>query len=375
MKFFTPVHLIFLLGFTHHISAGEKVTFALSKDQISNLQLGYEKVEKRTLRHTVSGIGVVHFDEKRVFDIAPRISGFVTEDFTTLGDKVKAGDELFRLQSADLSEMVSAYVKAEQEMNFVTSAAVQEERLADKGLSSKEQVRLKQLESQQAIAAHARALQPLKLLHFDEATVHQYLSNVEGSDYTSYTVTSLGDGEIIEKSLRLGAVVDPNASLITIADLSEVWVDFSVSIRDASRISVAEEVEVESSISHETSLATIIYVAPIADEENRMVKIRASLPNHNRLWRPGTPVQVETTLAGREVEPALTVPASALIDYAGGTAVFLTDGSNSFVLTPVETGSSDGSVTEIISGIQDGELVVSKNAAQLKGHLEMTASE
>lgn len=375
MKYAFPLLTLLFIGLSSSSNAEEPTSFQLTPEQISNLELTYDKVKARVLHHSVTGVGVIHLNENRVFDIAPRISGFVTEDFVAIGDEVQAGDKLFRLQSAELSEMVSAYVKAEQEMNFATAAAVQEERLADKGLSSKEQVKLKQLESQQAIAAHARALQPLKLLNFTEATVHQYLANVEGSDYTSYTVASLGDGEVIEKSIRLGAVVDPNATLLTVADLSELWVDFSVSLRDADLVSIDGKVEVTSSVCAKVSTATVVYVAPLADEENRMVKIRAVLPNKDHEWRPGTPVKIETKSSLDEERSVLSVPSSSILDTADGKAVFRTDGNGSFALTPVTILSNDGIVAEIGSGVTDGDTVVNNNAAQLKGHLEMTASE
>lgn len=368
--------LALLLGLSPMAGAEESAPFTLTPEQIENLQLTYSKVEQRALHEPVSGVGVIHLDENRVFDIAPRISGFVTEDFVQLGDNVSAGDELFRLKSEELSEMVGKYVEAEQAMNFAVAAAVQEERLAEKGLSSKEQVKLKQLESQQALAGHARALQPLKLLNFDEATIHRYLTRVEESDYTSYTVTSLGNGEIIEKSIRLGAVVDPDATLLTVADLSELWVDFSISLRDVDRLTIGDQVEIESSISHETTNASIIYIAPLADDQSRMVEVRAVLSNKDHIWRPGTPVQVRTseTSAG-ESKTVLSVPSSAVLDYGDSKAVFLTDGNGNFTLTPVVVNADNGSVTEIVSGIEEGALVVSRNAAQLKGHLEMTASE
>ena len=68
----------------------------------------------------------------------------------------------------------------------------------------------------------------------------------------------------------------------------------------------------------------------------------------------------------------LSVPSSALVDYDGGKAVFVRNSETTFQALPVETGKSDGRVTRIVSGLESGQTVVSLNAAQLKGHLEMT---
>jgi cobalt-zinc-cadmium efflux system membrane fusion protein len=68
----------------------------------------------------------------------------------------------------------------------------------------------------------------------------------------------------------------------------------------------------------------------------------------------------------------LSVPASALVDLNGGKAVFVREGETSFRPVPVQVGEGDGETTPIISGIEAGQTVVASNAAQLKGHLEMT---
>jgi len=118
----------------------------------------------------------------------------------------------------------------------------------------------------------------------------------------------------------------------------------------------------------------VIYVAPLADEATRTVLVRATLPNGDRAWRPGTPVTVSviTSSDGDADRAMLSVPSSALVDYDGGKAVFVRNGETTFQALPVEIGESDGRVTRIVSGLEAGQTVVSLNAAQLKGHLEMT---
>lgn len=366
-----PLALVALLIGTTPLFGGE---ITLDPAAVQNLQLRFSPAELRTVTKPVLAPGSVHLNGKKVFVITPKIDGTITADPHSLGDKVKKGDVLAQIQSADLAGMIANYVAAEEAMQFAVAAAAQEKKLADQNLSSTEQLREANMRLTEAITAHARALQPLKLLEFNEGTIHQFLSNVDGADYTSLEITAPEAGEIIEKDLRRGAAVDHDHSLFTIADLSELWVDFQVALRDAPNLSIGDEIRVESSVTTKERDAEIIYIAPIADERSRTVMARALLENPDRKWRPGTPVFVSVT-AGKNAESALTVPTGAIVDFEGGKAVFVKQGENVFLPVPVEPGVSDGSFTSILSGLQAGQTVVSQNAAQLKGHLEMTASE
>lgn len=362
--------LIVLAG---SLTAEEPSTFELDPAAIKNLKLEFSEAKAQAISIGVRAAGVVRLDEKRVVDVVPRISGVIDEDYQQLGATVTTEDKLFRIESAELSQALTTYVDAEQAMDFAHQALEQEKKLIAKNLSSQEQLRQKELEFQMAVAEHARALQPLKLLHFNEGTIHQYLINVGAGNYTSLEVKAPTAGEVIEKSVRNGAAVEPNQRLYTIADLDALWVDFQPSLREAARLSQGMTVQVQSTISDQARKAELIYVAPVADEASRTVLARAILDNQDRAWRPGTPVVVVVT--GDDSDATLAVPASAVVDFHGGKAVFLRSGASAFTTAPVKTGRSDGRLTEILSGIDPGSEVVSVNAAQLKGHLEMTAEE
>ncbi|MDF1813750.1 MAG: efflux RND transporter periplasmic adaptor subunit [Verrucomicrobiales bacterium] len=362
--------VLFLFSAVH----GEEGTvIELDETAVKNLQLEVATALIQPVQHSIQAAGTVKLNEKKVVEVTPKISGMVISDPRSLGDKVKMGDVLCQLQSAELSEKISSYVAAEEEMRFAASVADQERKLHAKKLSSIEQLRQKELNLKQAVAAHAKALQPLKLLDFNEGTIHAYLVNINGLDYTTLDIKAPEAGEVISKEVRRGAAVEQDHSLFTIADLSELWVDFYVSLRDVESIRTGGDVQVKSSISDRESEAKIIYISPVADDRSRAVLIRAAMDNSQGEWRPGTPVNVR--LSSGKGPDMVAVPSSAIVDYDGGKAVFLKKGDATFVPVKVEVANSNGTLTGIISGLSAGQDVVSRNAAQLKGHLEMTAGE
>jgi cobalt-zinc-cadmium efflux system membrane fusion protein len=369
----THLFLIFHCLFANGQGEIEK-SFTLDSASISNLKLQFAQVEVAPVGKPLRATGVVRLDERNVYDVTPRINGFISRSVMQLGDRVRSGDVLCEIQSAELSEMISNYVAAEEAMVFGAAAAEQERKLAEKNLSSAEQLRQRELELKQAISAHARALQPLKLLSFDEGTIHQFLASGDASDYTTLELKASGDGEIIVRNVRNGAAVQHDHLLFTIADLSELWIDFQVALRDAPSLAIGDSVEVQSSVTDKVQNAKIIHISPLADEQSRTVMIRATFKNPEGRWRPGTPVQVVSAGKSGGVD-SLAVPAGAIIDFDGGKAVFIHRGENTFACVPVEIGASDGKMTQLTGGLTRGQTVVSTNAAQLKGHLEMTAGE
>ncbi len=373
-----PIYFLLLIPAllpTPRVVGEEGSPINLSAGALENLQLAFAEATPSAVQQSIQATGTVKLNEKRVVEVTPRISGMVVSDPRSLGDRVKQGDELCKLQSADLSGKLTAYVAAEEAMRFAAAAVEQERNLAQKQLSSIEQLREKEQNLKQAVAEHAKALQPLKLLDFVEATVHEYLDNVHGSDYTSLTIKAPEAGEIIAKEVRRGAAVEMDQSLFTIADLSELWVDFFVSLRDVAPLKIGNEVRVDSSVSNSQRAAKIIYISPVADERSRSILVRAVIDNRDGAWRPGTPVTVFSTSTAGTGPAELAVPTSALVDFHGGKAVFIRTGETAFLPVPVKTGMSDGVKTQILSGLKAKQIVVSRNAAQLKGHLEMTAGE
>lgn len=351
-------------------AAGEH--FDLPAEAIANLKLEFAQVGPRPIARNVVATGSVRLDESKVIDVVPRIAGLVNQDHRTLGAIVAKGDKLFTIESADLSEWITNYVDAEQAMAFARTALEQEKTLFAKNLSSKETLQARELDFQKAVAGHTRALQPLKLLHFDESGIHRYLDDTDAGSYTMLDIVAPESGEVIEKSVRRGTAVEPEETLYTIADLNGLWVDFQVSLRDAASLSVGHSVVVESSVNRgERRESEIVYVAPIAGEATRRVLVRATLPNEDRAWRPGTPVTVLARISA-DKNTELTVPATAVVDLAGAKAVFVREGDTTFRVITVTLGVSDGKVTQILHGLSDGQSVVGANAAQLKGHLEMT---
>lgn len=342
---------------------------------MANLQLEFGQVESRPVSASTPVTGTIQLDSTRVYDVVPRISGIVAKDYHSLGDRMKTGEPLLQLESKELAAALIEYFESEHEMEHATESYSREKSLVEKKASSSELLLTAEHDYSIARINHTASLQLLKLLHFPEAELHRLLEQIDHADLTQYDLPSPADGIIIKKDVRLGSDVKPDQVLYTVADLSQLWVDIQVPIREAGSLRIGATVDLSTAIDQRSASAKVIYIAPMADDLTRTVLARASLDNQDGAWRPGTPVTIQLRdsadpLDGKD-SPPLAVPSGAVFDIESGKAVFVKVSDDSFRMTPVKIGANDGKFIRVISGLKTGDTVVTQNVVQLKAHFMM----
>jgi cobalt-zinc-cadmium efflux system membrane fusion protein len=207
------------------------------------------------------------------------------------------------------------------------------------------------------LGAHVRRGQPLAVIHSSESL-------------SDYTVEAPMSGTVVARPASLGSLVDASSVLYTVADLSTVWLDFPIYLQHLGHIRRGQVVHVRSEGQASSVTGTVHYVGPLLDVGTRTTFGRVVLPNRDGRWQPGS-LATAIVVLERVTVPA-AVPEEAIVRMGSGSAVFLAD-SSGFELQPVTTGRTDGTTTEIVSGVERGAMVVARNAFLLKAELEKEA--
>ncbi|MCF6312269.1 MAG: efflux RND transporter periplasmic adaptor subunit [Verrucomicrobiales bacterium] len=361
---------------TTGIHAEEQKNLQLDEPSLSNLHLEYGKVITRRVSASTPVTGAIQLDTTRVHDVVPRISGIISKDYRALGDVVKTGDPLVQLESQQYALALIKYFEAEHEMEHSVKSYSREKSLVEKKVSSPELLLKAEHDYRIAQITHTASLQLLKLLHLPESELHRLLNQVDHADLTKHLITAPADGVIIKKEVRLGSDVKPDQMLLTIADLSQLWVDIKVPIREAGSLKLGSLVKISTAIDQRSATAKVIYVAAVADALTRTILVRAVLNNKKGAWRPGTAVsvQINDSLA-KQSGSSLAVPQNAVFDIEGSKAVFVKEGKGKFRLTAIRAGANDGEFTQILSGLTADQSVVTRNVVQLKAHFMMLGEE
>jgi cobalt-zinc-cadmium efflux system membrane fusion protein len=178
------------------------------------------------------------------------------------------------------------------------------------------------------------------------------------------TLPSRIAGTVIDRSIEAGQPVDPDQSLLTVADLSRVLFRIEVFEVDFGTVAVGQGVEARfESYPERTFSGTIRRLGSVADPETRTIPVWAEIDNADRSLRIN--MRGSARVVTRETGPVIAVPRNAVLGDAANRFVYLDTGP-AFVPTPVTLGVEEGGWVEITSGLIPGDEIVTRGSYELQ---------
>lgn len=311
-------------------------------------------VEQRTIESPIAAPGVIEALPDRLVKITPPLSGRVVKLHRLLGDAVKAGEPLFTLDSSDLSTVNSEYAKARAAAAQAQLDLARQKILFDADIAPKKEYEASQLAAA-AAEADARA----------SADKLAQLGVVPGAaSRRDYVLRSPIAGRVIDMAGAQGGYWnDINAPIMTVADLSVVWLTASVSEKDIAQLFVGQAARITlNAYADKAFEGKVKYVGEVLDPDTRTVKVRVVVDNKDGRFRPGMFARV--TFAG-ERRDGIVVPPSALLQSGLVTRVFVEKSPFTYEPRVVTAGAALAGGVEITSGLQAGERIVVKEGVLL----------
>jgi cobalt-zinc-cadmium efflux system membrane fusion protein len=304
--------------------------------------------------------GVVNPDVSRTVPVISLASGRVVDIRARLGDSVKKGQLLLRVQSNDVSGAYSDYQKAAADQTLAHSQLTRSKDLYTHGAISLSDLELAQDATQKADVDFDTARQHLQLLGSDPA-------HPSGIVDVRAPVT----GVIVEQNITdAGGVktLDNSPNLFTIADLSTIWVLCDVYEDDLSQVRIGELADITlNSYPGQVFQGRVGNIGAVLDPSIRTAKVRIELPNPG-IMRVGMFVTATFHSPTKEILPA--VPASAILHLHDRDWIYVPAGGNSFRRVGVTAGDMlPGNMQLILSGAKPGQQVVT-NALELQNTAE-----
>jgi RND family efflux transporter MFP subunit len=185
-----------------------------------------------------------------------------------------------------------------------------------------------------------------------------------------YPLRAPFDGTIISKHITLGEMVKDDSDVFVVADLSTVWVDLRVNEKDLPLVREGQKVTISAKAGAPETEGVISYVSPVIDDETRTALARVVLDNSKGELRPGTFITASVQVEKRDAE--VVVAKSILQDVDDKTCVFVQD-EHGFEPRAVTVGLSNGEHVEIVTGLEPGETIVTRNSFRLKAELKKDA--
>jgi cobalt-zinc-cadmium efflux system membrane fusion protein len=201
----------------------------------------------------------------------------------------------------------------------------------------------------------------------DRVEKGELLAKIESNQsLTVYELRAPLAGTVIDRQIALGEHVGEQKPAFTVADLSNVWVDFSVYRRDLNRVRVGNTIKIDAEDGGGAIEAKISYISPVGNSDTQSGLARAAVGNENLRLRPGLFVTGRLLLAEKPV--SIAVKSSALQTYENRTVVFVRSGDK-FEARDVEIGERDAENVEITFGLLEGDVYAAKNSFVVKAEL------
>jgi multidrug efflux pump subunit AcrA (membrane-fusion protein) len=317
---------------------GESESGAIAIDPVTTQNMGLRTgvVTKGPLRRNIRTVGVVDFDETALSDVTTKFQGWIEKLYVdATGRQVHKGEPLFEIYSPDLYTAQSDYLLALK---------------GGSGLKESAQTKLKYFD-----------VSPAQIAELEKS----------GKVRKALGVNAPRDGIVVEKMVVEGQMVEAGMKLYRVADLGTVWVQSQVYEQDLAFLKLGQEATVSLSYLPDREFrGRVTYIYPTVDEKTRTAKVRMEFHNPGFFLKPG---MFATVKIAAELEPeALLVPDMAVLRSGEKNTVFVALEGGKFEPRTVTIGArSDGNAYQVLSGLQEGDRVVTSGQFMLDSESQL----
>lgn len=323
-------------------AAATRTAIELDSRQFDRLGIRFEAARLEPVESRTRAVATVAADERRLAHVHTRVAGWVERLYVaSTGEAVKAGQPVAALFSQELLASQNEFLTARRLQREIPTSLVLESaraRLGVLGMGPGE------------IAALER----------------------DGKARRLVTIFAPRSGIVLRRGVTVGTAVDPSTELVTIADLSRVWVFAEVPESDASQVHVGTPATLEFPGSGRPPFpATVEFVYPTLTERTRALRVRFSVANSDGVLRPGL---YGTARFGTGSRESLTIPRDAVVDTGETQHVFVRTATGTIEPRTVRLGVHLAERTEVVSGLETGEEVVASGVFLIDSESRLRAS-
>jgi membrane fusion protein, multidrug efflux system len=307
---------------------------------------------------------------KQTVDIAPRTAGRLLSVNIQLGDPVRRGQVLAKVEDREIVEQVRQ-AEASQEV----SKATIRQREADLNVAKVNFDRSKNLFERQLLAkqalddAESRYLAALAQVDLSKAQLTQNDARLQELriNLQNTSVTSPVDGFVGKRSVDPGAMVNTNTAIASVVDISRLRLVVNVVEKDLRMVSPGDPAVVEvDAYPGETFSGKIARVAPVLDPATRTATMEVEIPNQGNKLKPGMYARINLTV--EEHENALIVPKTAVVDYSNERGVWVPNDNDRATFVPLKLGIENTESIEVVEGLKEGARFVTTGAGAVRNN-------
>ena len=334
------------------LSTMETGTVHITPEKQQLIGVKYEQVEMGGGSRTIRAAGKVAIDETRIGHVHTKVEGWIDRVFVDFpGKLVKKGEPMLTIYSPDMLASQRELLLAAKAKTIMRNSAL------PSGFDQSESLLL---------ATRRR----LELWDLSEAQIDQVLRT--GEPIKNITVYAPMTGYITDRKAFPQEKVMPDTDLYTIVDLRRVWIVADVFEYEAPNIHLGQMASVSlDALPGRKFNARIDFVQPGVDPMTRTLKVRLNMDNPGLMLKPDMYADVEFHVG---IPSKLTVPADAVLNAGEHQTVFVDRGNGYFEPRLVKTGEREGDRIQILSGLNQGDRIVTSGNFLIDSESQMKAA-
>jgi RND family efflux transporter MFP subunit len=301
-------------------------------------------------------------------DVVPKTAGRLVSVGVRLGDQVRAGQLIAKIEDREIVEQVK-----QSEAAMLVAQATIRQREADLALAASNLERSRNLYKRELLpkqtlddseAQHLAAMAQIDLARAQLAQGQSRLEELKGNLQDTMVVAPMA-GFIGKRNVDPGAWASNQAPIVSVVAISSLRLVVNIVERDLRLVQAGDPAEVEvDAYPGEKFKGRIGRVAPVLDPATRTAEMEVEVPNTDYRLKPGMYARIN--LLVEEHKGTLVVPKQAVVDYENQRGVFMTTEDTKARFVPVEIGLEEADRVELTKGGQEGDAIVVGGAGSLR---------
>jgi len=314
-------------------SAHESITLTATQQQLAAIQTDTIGTKNTAAQKMLTG--TVTTDETAAHELSARIAGRVQQLFVrALGDQVTIGQPVYSLYSEDLQEAEKEYLLARQQQKLLHNPDVDYKQLI------------------------ASAESRLRLWGLSQTQINNLVAS--GKAAAATTILSTVNGTVSEIGVHEGDYVTEGMTILKTQSLNNLWVEAQLYAGESGGYKVNDRVTLSfTDLDGQTIDGKIAFINPEISDASKVNLLRISVANPKGLLRPGMLAYVNAATGSNQ---SLAVPASAVLTNGKGSKVWVKNTDGSFSPRKVTVGPGNRQYVPILSGLNNGDVVVTNGA-------------
>jgi len=318
-------------------------------------------VSTRAFVEELRASGRIDFNELYLSRIGANVTGRVSEILAIPGQVVKQGDILAKITSTELTQSQLSFLKAKSASQLADQAANRARILYKEDVIALAELQRREAEASSAKAEFRATNDQLRVQGMDQPSIDRLAKT--GVIESINNVIATIPGEIVERKINKGQVVQPADALFTVADLGSLWAVSEIPESNSYLIHKRQKViliipalrnaEVEGVVAH---------VDSIVNPQTRTVVVRMEVPNKDALIKPG---MLATMMIESQPTERLLVPSSAVIREDNHDHVFIREDDETYRMVAVKLGPEGKGFRPVISGLKEDQVIAVNGAFHL----------